>query len=229
MKTITITIMGVDVDYSRPETHEEYNLLAKRPGEDACLEDAVDQTLFHTAYGKIRQSTAKKLVELGHKRNYLLGKEVVTSAEVEKDGKKVIEFTNAKGKKLTEAQAGEVKLEPENAFVRRICAELGVEPTYFKDQIQAAANENPFDPSVREKTATEKKAGKTHLKVAQQIYDNGAAVQVAAQLSTILGRPVDVSNPETAVTVLALAIGENEAREAAQRLAKYTAMAGTPA
>lgn len=226
MKQVKIKLMGVELDYSIPETHEEYNVLAKAaPGEDPCLEDAINKTLFHGSYGSIRAVTAKKLVESGYKRNWMLKNDVVTMEEVEKDGKKVKVFTNAKGKTLNDTQAAEVKLEPEFAFFKRICAEQGVEPIHFAEVLQAAANETPFDPSARESTPAEKKAGKTHLKVAQQIMDNGAIVQVAATLSKILGRPIDVSNSETAVTVLALAIGENEAREAAARMNKYMTLA----
>jgi hypothetical protein len=222
MKTVDIKLMGVVLSYAISENAAEYNQLAKAaPGEDPCHDDAVNKTLFHGSYGAIRVATAKKLVEAGYKRNWMLKNDIVTMEEVEKDGKKVKVFTNAKGKVLTEAQAAECKLEAEFAFFKRICAELGVEPTHFQTTLQAAADACPFDPSARESTPAEKKAGKTHLKVAQQIADNGAIVQVAASLSNILGRMVDVSNPETAVTVLALAIGENEAREAAARMNKY--------
>ncbi len=220
-----IKIMGVTVGYEIPATLAE---LLALPG---CTEEIVykltlKQVLYHGSYGGIRDQVSKLAEEKGvGKRLSFFGKKMVTSEVVEVEGKKTKVWKLENGKQLTDEQADTVETETDAIFFRRICAELGVEPTHFTALVQEAADLVPFDVTRKERTAADKKANKAHLKIAESIFENNAHEVVAKELSDLLEREVDVTGDrEEAVNKLALAIGENEKREAALRANKYLTM-----
>ena len=232
----TIKIMGVPVNYEVPANLTEALAL---PGasEDLIFKSFLKQTLYHGSYGAIRakvsellEGTAKdangNVIREGiAKRLSYLGKKLVNKIDKEVEGKtsKVWAFEN--GKELTESQTEDVETETDAKFFLRICAEQSVEPTAFAELIQLAADLVPYDVQRKERSAAEKKANKTHLKIATEIADNGALERVAQQLSVELGQEIDVSGDrEDAINNLALAIGENERREAEVRKNKYKTM-----
>ena len=221
MTPIDIRVNGVSgIKFAQPATVEKYDSLAKVQGR--CLADACAKHLFHSAYGDIRSGISAKLVETGEGTPKMwIGKAEVTEVfEGEGDAKKLTGYTDAKGKSYK--LDSDVKLEADKAFFDRVCAEKGVEASYFTDLIQSVANANPFDPSRKTRTAGPRKIAKTYLEAAQGIIDAGDAViaGATAQLSELLDRPLDTSDPETRLTVLATAIADNELREKREREAK---------
>jgi len=221
MTKVDIRINGVaGIKYATPATVEKYDTLAKSVGR--CLSDACAKHLFHSAYGDIRAGITEKLIKQGVGTPKLwIGKaEVTETFEGEGDEKKLTGYTDAKGK--TYKADSDVKVEADKAFFDRVCAELGVEPTHFTALIQEVANSVPFDPSRKQRTAGPRKIAKTYIEAAQGIIDAGDAViaGATAQLSELLDRPIDTSDPETRLTVLATAIADNELREKREREAK---------
>lgn len=228
MKDIEIRVNGVGgIKYQEPADIETYDLLAKKPG--AALEAANKQQKFHGSYGDIRAALTDALVKNGHGTPKLtIGKVEVTEVTETKDGKEVVTgYQSVDGKKTFKADS-DVKVEADKAFFDRVCAELGVEGSHFKDLIQQVANANPFDPSRKERSSGPRKIAKTYIATAEAIIKEGAHETVAAGLEDLLERSVDVSDPETRVMVLAAAISDNEARERKEREAqakdKYLAL-----
>lgn len=221
----TVKIMGVEVNYDIPANLQEALAL---PGssEDLVYKSFLKQVLYHGSYGAIRAKVSELLEEKGiGKRLSYCGKKLVERVDKEVDGKTVKVWTFDNGKELTEAQLDSVSTETDAQFFLRVCAEQEKTPESFTDLVQEAANATPFDVTRKERSAAEKKANKTHLKIATEIADNGALERVATQLSADLGRDIDVSGDrEDAINALALAIGENEKREAEIRKNKYMAM-----
>lgn len=225
MQTIAIKLLGVEVSYDVPANLTE---LVGLPGssEELIYKLALKQVLYHGSYGGIRSKISELLEErgIGTRLSYF-GKKLVTQSEKEVDGKKVKVWLLESGKELNDDQAETVTTETDAEFFKRICAEKGVEPTEFTTLVQDAANAVPFDVTRKERTSAEKKASKTHLKIATEIADNGALERVAAQLSLELGEDIDVSGDrDQAINALALAIGKNERREAEARKNKYMTM-----
>lgn len=242
MKNIDITVYGLTVAYAVAASAEEFNQLAGDP--DACYKAALQQELAHGSAGEFRATMSailegKEIVvgkledgtdekfkldaPLGT-RQWLFKGEVVTGEEVEKDGKKSTVFTNSKGKKLSDEQASQVKKETEFNFFNRVVAEQGKTADDFRTLIELAVRANPFNPAITERKSAEARIGKTWLKVAEQIITNGAWDNAAAQLGQLLGRAVDVSNPDTRLLNLATAIQDNEKKEAEARKNKYLAV-----
>jgi hypothetical protein len=227
-----IRVNGVSgIKFRVPATVEAFDTLAKRNG--AALDAAVKQQLFHGSYGDIRAGITAKLVEQGvGKPKMSIGKfEVVEVFETKDDKSELVGYSTVDGKKSFKLDQ-EVKIEPDKAFFDRVCAEQGVEPSHYADLIQQVANENPFDPSRKQRAAGARKIAKTYIEAAQGIVDAGelAINGATAQLSELLDRPIDVSDPETRVMVIATAIADNELREKRERdeklKNKYMAFAG---
>jgi hypothetical protein len=228
MMDIEIKVNGVGgIKYQQPADVATYDLLAKR--ENACRDAANKQQLFHGSYGDIRAAVTGKLVAAGHGTPKLfIGK--VEVVEVKDAEDKVTGYENVSGAHKSFKADADVKVEPDKAFFDRVCAEKGVDATYFKDLIQDAANENPFDPSRKERASGPRKIAKTYLETAAAIIEAGAHEGVASSLEELLERTIDVSDPETRLQVLAAAISDNEARERkerdAQAKSKYLALVG---
>lgn len=221
MKTVTIKPFGVEVDYSIPSTLAEMVEKAGggTAGEEVVRELAHRQFLYHTAMGAIRSGLVAAVEEAGtYARKYFNGKagEIFLSGE---DGDGNPTFTNDKGKAVKDPT---VRRETDDVFIRRIAAEQGFEVSdLYKSQIQDITNETTYDLTVKERTVAEKKLAKVYLEAAKEIVDNGQTDHIAARLGELLGRTVDVSNPDTAITVLAAAIRDNEARERQAVKSKY--------
>lgn len=221
--------MGVEVTYEIPANLQEALAL---PGssEELIYKSFLKQVLYHGSFGAIRSKVSELLESEGHgKRQSMVNKKLVEKFDKPTEEGKTVKawrFVDTE-KELNESQLEKVETETDAQFFMRVCAEKGVDTSSFQDLIQRAANDTPFDVTRKERTAAEKKANKTHLKIATEIADNGALERVATQLSAELGRDIDVSGDrEDAINALALAIGENERREAEARKNKYLAMGG---
>lgn len=217
--------MGVGVQYEIPANLAE---LLALPGatEDIVYKLTLKQVLYHGSYGGIRDQVTKLIEERGlGKRKSFFGKKLVTKEEKEVEGKKVSVWKLENGKELTDDQAETVETETDAIFFRRLCAEMEVEPTHFTSLVQEAAEKVPFDVTRKERTAADKKANKAHLKIAESIFENNAVERVAKELSDALEREIDTTGErDDVINKLALAIGENEKREAALRANKYLNM-----
>jgi hypothetical protein len=211
-----INVLGVAVNYDLPTSLQEALLL---PGctEDLIFKSFLKQNLYHGSLGAIRAKITELLEarELGKRESYLKKKLVFKQG----DGS----WLDASGKTLTTEQVGEIEIETDARFFLRTCAINGVDPKSYTELVQEATNLVPFDVTRKERGAAgEKKASKKHLSLATEIADNGALDRVALQLGFELGFEIDVSGDrDEAISTLALAIGENERREADQRKNKY--------
>lgn len=231
--------MGVAVAFAIPANLEE---LLAQPGAtpESVYKLALSQVLYHSTYSAIRaettallEGTAKdsdgNLLTGEHigvtKRLAFFGKKPVTKSEKIVDDKKVTIWVLESGKELTDEQVESVYIETDTELFRRYCASIGKTEQDLAPLVQLAADRTPFDLTRRERTAAEKKASKTHLKIATEIANNGALERVATQLSSDLGREITVAglDRDDAINVIALAIGENERREAEIRKNKYLA------
>lgn len=215
--------MGVYVNYEVPGNLQEALAL---PGssEDLIYKSFLKQILYHGSYGAIRARVSELLEETGTgTRKSFAGKKEITQTTKELDGKTVKIWVYDNGKEVKED--ADISTETDAQFFLRVCAEAGVEASHFTELVQRATNETPFDVTRKERAFAEKKANKTHLKIATEIADNGALERVANQLGAELGRDIDVTGDrDDAINNLALAIGENERREAEARKNKYLAM-----
>tara|TARA_R110000868_G_scaffold104308_2_gene287316 strand:+ start:6902 stop:7582 length:681 start_codon:yes stop_codon:yes gene_type:complete len=226
MKNVIIKPFGVEIKFDMPENLAEMITAAGggASGEAVVAELAHKQFLYHTAMGEIRSKVVEKIEETtGHKRTIFHKKSTVVTAENEGSGDDAtVVYKDAKGKVVKDPV---ISYETENNFLKRICAEDGVEAEAYTNLIQEVTNNVKYDLTVRERTASEKKVAKIYLTTAGEIIANGALVAVAANLGKLLGRTLDVSDPDTAQEVLARAISDNEARERAASKDKYLAMA----
>lgn len=235
----TVKIMGVEVSYDVPANLQEALAL---PGssEELVYKAFLKQVLYHGSYGAIRAKVSELLegtakddkgnlitgTDIGiAKRESYCGKKLVTRVDKEVEGKNTKVWVFDNGKELTEAQVEQVETETDAKFFLRVCSQTERTIESFTEVIQLAANLVPFDVTRKERSSAEKKANKTHLKIATEIADNGALERVASQLSVELGVEIDVSGDrDDAINALALAIGANERREAEIRKNKYMAM-----
>lgn len=219
MTPIEIRISGVaGIKYAQPATVEKYDALAKVQGR--CLADACSKQLFHGTYGDIRAGITEKLIKDGYGTPKMwIGK--VEVQETLDNNKKVTGYVSVDGKKTFKPDS-DVKYEADKAFFDRICSERGVEAASFTSLIQEVANSCPFDPSRKERSSSPRKIAKAYLEAAQGIIDAGneAINGAAAQLSELLDKPLDVSDKETRLTVLATAISEAELKEKRENEAK---------
>lgn len=223
MESTTIKIMGIACTYLIPGNLAEA-IACPGSSEEVVYKHFLKQELYHGSYGNIRAKVSDMLEASGFARkSYLKGKEVTQAEDAE--GNKV--WTNESGKPLTETQIEAIETETDMVMFKRWVAETQPTDSEVSALVQAAADACPFNPQKRERSGGgEKKANKTNLKIATEIADNGGLERVAAQLSVDLGYDIDVTGDrDAAINTLALAIGENEKREAQERKNKYMAMA----
>lgn len=225
----TLKLLGVEFTYAVPANLEEATTL---PGSspELVFDMFLKQSLYHGSYGAIRAKLCDLLEEkkLGVRQSFL-GKALVTRSKKTEgegeDAKEVFTWLDAKGKEVPKDKWDDIVTETEAVFFKRVCAERGVEATEFKNLIQQAANECPFDVTRKERTAAAKKAAKGHIKIAMEIANNGGLEKVLTQLGAKLGKTLEVTGDvEVDINTLALAIGENERREADERKNKYLTM-----
>lgn len=164
MKDTTIRSLGLDLAVKVPESVDEFNTLAGNA--NACLDEATNNILYRSWLADFRSTYCEKLE---------------TTAGIERK-------TRDTGKKDTKGEPVLVYDESEAEFVKRVCAEKGVEITAFKSLADEVAAGIAFDPKATErKTAGPKKLPKMYLEIAQKVLDAGAAEAVAAKLSGKLG------------------------------------------
>lgn len=141
-----------------PETLEEYDQLAKRSG--ACVEDAVDYTIFHCTLGEVREAFCDAIT----KETGIARREIGTG-----------EFTG-EGENKTEV----TKTERPDDFYRRVCAEKGLNPdaepfAAIATSLSVGGNaEVKFDPAVAARTGKPKKLPDDYRNAATKILANGS-------------------------------------------------------
>lgn len=155
-----------------PTTEKEYNDLAKKP--TACVEDAVDHTVYHSTLSEARLK-AVELIEAKYKAKR---REVGTGKfEPGEDGKPV-EVTKDEGF---------------DAFLSRVATENklpAVAPfaDIFKAMSVGGASEVKFDPSVQARTGGGLKLAQKYVNGANQIIAAKAIPAFAARYEKITGK-----------------------------------------
>jgi hypothetical protein len=170
MKTEQYDSVGLKWNISIPETVEEYNTLGKRP--DACLEDAIDHTVYHDTLGDIRYEFAEGVAKA-------LATTLPDKADEFKRKKKDTGTTDDEGNPV-------LKEENDGVFLNRILALSGKSASDFPEVKTAVEAKVKFDPSVRERKAG---APKTTPKSAL----NAAGEIITLHGKTINGKIVDAA------------------------------------
>lgn len=202
MKTEVYESIGVEWPILVPETVDEYNLLAKRPG-NPCLEDATDHTVYHDTLGNVRYEFAEAL-----------GKEL-----------KIDRLKKDTGEKDTE---GKPILKPENdgAYINRMLATSGKKASDFPEIKKMVLEKVKFDPSVSSRTGG-KQVPKSAVNAANELLAmNGREINGKVVDANAIAVALEGLNPEATkhekdanglVTSESLArlINANEARKRA--------------
>lgn len=204
MKTELYESVGLTWPIPVPESVDEYNTLAKRPG-NPCLDDAIDHTVYHDTLGDVRYHFAEAL-----------GKETGIERRKKDTGE-----LDAEKKPI---------LKPENdgAYINYILAQLGKKATDFAHLQADIMSKCAFDPSKAERIGVGGKIPKFATNAASELLAmhgkeiNGKVVDASAIAATLEGlnpeapkTPPDTTTGLPTVEGLAKLIAANEARKRA--------------
>lgn len=186
-----VNSLGLELAYETPNTAEEFDQLAGVEG--SCVSEATSNILYRSTLTTFRNLFCEKLAEeTGIDR---LTKVTGTKKNSEGEEEEVVAWD-----------------ESEAVFVKRVCAEKGVEVIAFRhiaDDI-ISSEDGKFDPKRQERmSAGPKKPAKMYLTLAEKIIAAGKGELRAAELAEKLGIPVDGTDS----TSIARAISENERRK----------------
>jgi hypothetical protein len=209
MQNVTVNTLDFDLNYSVPETPEEFDQRAKQQG--ACVKEASNNVLYRVTFAEFRDLYTERLEkETGIERLTKVVKPEQRNEAGEITQEEVVAWD-----------------ESEKKYANRVYAQLvadGKFPTIeaarasFLPLAQKTIDSIPFDPSVAERTSGPKKTPKTYVEVAQAIIDQGGAEKAATKLSGLLGRAV---TPD--LDSLARAVWDDQKRQKAQLAAGYAA------
>jgi hypothetical protein len=201
MITKQVSTLGFDLNFSVPETVDEYDQLAKKVG--ACLESAVLNVVYRSTFAKFRANFAEAVANnTGIKRN----EETVLGADgnpkKDEDGNEVTKYT-----------------ETEKVYFDRVCAQLvkdGKLPSVeaaaasFQALAQTTIETIAFDPSESERVPTgPKKVAKAYILLAQDAESKGKLSWLADQLRAKLAN----WTVEATVDSVAKAVAEDKRRQ----------------
>lgn len=193
-------VLGLKVNIKGiPTTAEEFDELAKR--QNACLDEAVKNTLYRGTYSDIREELCEKIAEVhGIARKMKPGK-------VRTDG----------------TPGAEVPDETEADYIARAAARLDEAEGLNADNGKGVARFQPiadeldvtFDPSAKERKAGEGRIAKVYLEAADTILASGKAQNAVDKLVSLNpGLVIDFDPDGVPVkTSLALAVKANEDRK----------------
>lgn len=214
MKSVQVSSLGFDLNKSVPETVAEYDSLAKREG--ACLDDAVNSTLYRGTFAEFRNLFLHGRDAEGDQPAFE-GVEQLTG--IKRHTKTV---KNAKGE---ESEAWD---ETEGEYWKRVVAQnfggdADAAVNHFQSVAQSAMDIAAFDPSVKErKSAGPKTVAKTYTKLATQAVETGKGEKLASMLSGVLNRAINLTGDNAKdIEILARAISDNEARKRKESEAEY--------
>lgn len=203
MKPRTYNSLDLDLQVPAPETVEEFDTNAGKPG--ACLNEAINNVVYRSWLADFRSL-------------FLHGGEIeVTNADGTKSKVKVegIDDITKIEREGTANDAGEIVkwTETEGKYFARVCAKLQKPASEFQAHANKIAKLIPFDAKASPRTFAPKKTAKAYLDAATQIIDKGEAVasKVAAELAKLLG--IDVQ-PNRESLGKAISLHEAKKREA---------------
>jgi len=217
MKTVEYKSLGLVWALSIPETVEEYDTLAKKPG--ACLEAATDHEVYHGTLGAIRRKFA-----------------AAVDAALQKDG---ITVSWDSGKKDEDGEVVELN---EQAWLNKAMVQSGKKITEFaglQTEVLAAV---PFDPSSKPReAATPRKTPEVYTNTAkawieangQPVGNTGKTMDVVKLAEKLAARnpkaqPVTLDdNGLPTVESFARLIHSDKLREIAELKAKQLAEIGS--
>jgi len=212
MRIKTYNSLGLKVPVSVFSSADEYNSAAKRPNEDAVVEDANDNLVYRGPLADFREEFCQEVEQatgIGRNKEPVLDK--AGKQKVDDETKEPLwEWT-----------------ENESAYFRRVIAQTGRSVESFQEIADAVASthENEdgtsgyvADPTVKEKKpAGPKTPSKTTYAVVDELIATGKATHTAADLAKLLGRHVDHDRE-----ALARAIHEYQLGEIKKIKAKFT-------
>lgn len=163
MKTKTYSSLGLEVVFTVPESVEEFDTNAKRAG--ACLDEATNNVIYRGSLAEFREQFCERLAsetDIARFSKPLLDKENKPRKDAE--GNELITYT-----------------ESEADFVKRVCAEKGVEVTAFQTIATAIGAGITFDASARERVSRlPVKLKAEYLNTADRILQSGDFSKVNA-------------------------------------------------
>lgn len=199
MQRIEVNTLGFKLTKEVPSTVDEYNALAPKR-ENACLEDAISNSLYRGTLAEFRGTFLEKLGE---------------AEGVER---------------INHGTDDEPQLESEAKWFKRIQAKNGgVNKPEWATLAQQVMDASAFDPSERERKSDGPRIGKRDLEIAKELIGRGPEMvaKAASVLSAKIGRPVETAfeddkDNEKLAKSLALAFAdkrraETRAAEEAQR------------
>lgn len=193
MRTKMYSVLGLNVPTQVFTSPDEYNAAAKRPNEDACVEDANDNLAYRGTNADAREEFCLALEKA-------TGVARTKVAVLLKDGSPKLDDE----KQPVFAWADPDRTEAD--YFRRVVAVMNHSVESFQDLMDsvAAAHENKdsqdnvvsygfvVDPTVRErKPAGPKTLPKSVYTLVDELIAKGVAAQTAAGLSKVLGRTVE--------------------------------------
>lgn len=204
MKIKTYRSLGLNVPISVFESVDEYNAAAKRPNENACLEDANDNIVYRGALADYRDAFTSKV-------EAITGIERKSEAVMLKDGKpRVDKDTGEPVLKYLESEA---------EYIDRALVESKRTIDSFQDTANEVAANLKADPTARERaTPGPKTPPKSVYELADKLIASGKATAVASQLETVVGHSVGADRE-----ALARAIHEDQLNEMRKAKAKWEA------
>lgn len=197
MKTVVVSSQGFELNYSVPDTCEEYNRLAPKR-ENPVLEDAVSNVLYRNVLNKFRDQLVTKLEEVTGVARINSGTEdePVWESEGKYMKRVIVEVAKQRG------------LDPAAKATREL---LLAEWTPTAQAILAGIK---FDPSEREATGGQPSLAKTYINWASQAVQADGGAKLAGLLGKVLGTTITlVGDPAADVQTLARAIATNEKRK----------------
>lgn len=177
--------LGLSVPVSVFESREEYNSAAKRPNEDAVVEDANDNLVYRGPLADFREEfclAVEKATGVERKRTPVMGKD--NKPKTDGEGNELFDWD-----------------ESEARYFNRVLAQTGRSVESFQDLADEVCSKHEnedgstgfvADPTQRErKPAGPKTPPKSVYALVDELIAKGHAPQTASGLSKLLGRHVD--------------------------------------
>jgi hypothetical protein len=163
MKTKEYSSLGLKVNFSVPESVEEFDANAKRIG--ACLEEATNNSVYRGMLGDFRDVLLHGWAEKGIK-----GLDDIYG--VERKTKPVLDRKTNLPRKDKDDNEVTTYDETEEEFLDRVLAEKGLKIEDIQEHANTVAASLVFDASAREKKAPKpKKLSSTYLDAAKKLLE----------------------------------------------------------
>ena len=193
----TVSSQGFELNYSVPESVEEYNGLAPKRT-NPVLEDAILSTWYRNGANKFRDALCEHLEKVTGVARLNSGTE--DDPKWEQEGKYI--------KRVIAELATQSGIDPASKAAKDAFF------TRFQADAQSILDSIKFDPSERESTGGGALVAKMYVEWATKAVKAGNGAKLAAMLSKALNNPIPVTGDETEdIKTLSKGIAANEKRK----------------